>query len=161
VNLQELTLPDLPRRRRAWAGFTLVELMVALGMVAVLTTLALPMYRGWQDKIKTTKAQEDIIAMSMVIDAFIEDNKRPPTSLAEVGRSGLKDPWGNAYVYADLSDSKAKPRKDHSLHPLNTDYDLCSKGPDGATAIPLTAKASRDDILRASNGRFVGPASQF
>jgi general secretion pathway protein G len=161
VNLEELTLPDLPRRPRAWAGFTLVELMVALGMVAVLATLALPMYRGWQDKIKTTQAQEDIIAMSMVIDAFIEDNQRPPTSLTEVGRNGLKDPWGHAYVYADLSDPKAKPRKDHSLHPLNTDYDLCSKGPDGATAIPLTAKASRDDILRATNGRFVGPASQF
>lgn len=45
--------------------------------------------------------------------------------------------------------------------PLNSDYDLYSKGPDGASVAPLTAKASQDDILRASNGRFIGPASAF
>jgi general secretion pathway protein G len=43
----------------------------------------------------------------------------------------------------------------------NTDYDLYSSGPDGASVGPLTAKASRDDILRANNGRFVGPASAY
>lgn len=52
-------------------------------------------------------------------------------------------------------------RKDHNLVPLNTDYDLYSSGPDGASVGPLTAKASRDDILRANNGRFVGPASAY
>jgi general secretion pathway protein G len=54
-----------------------------------------------------------------------------------------------------------KARKDHSLVPLNTDYDLYSKGPDKASVSPLTAKSSRDDILRANNGRFVGPASSY
>jgi general secretion pathway protein G len=57
--------------------------------------------------------------------------------------------------------AKGQARKDHSLVPLNSDYDLYSTGPDGATASPLTAQASRDDILRANNGRFVGPASMY
>ena len=144
-------------------GFTLVEVAVALGLVAVLMAIALPMFGGWRDRIKIKQAQDDIIAMSMVIDAFGADNNRLPASLAEIGRSGKLDPWGAAYVYLDLSKpaSTGAARKDHSLVPLNTDYHLYSKGPDGASAPPLTAKSSRDDILRANSGRFVGPASSY
>lgn len=54
-----------------------------------------------------------------------------------------------------------KVRKDHNLVPLNTDYDLYSMGEDGASVSPLTAKASRDDIVRANNGRYVGLASDY
>ena len=45
--------------------------------------------------------------------------------------------------------------------PLNSDFDLYSMGPDGQTATPLTAKASRDDIVRANNGGFIGVASDY
>jgi general secretion pathway protein G len=34
-------------------------------------------------------------------------------------------------------------------------------GPDGASVGPLTASASRDDIVRANNGRFVGTAASY
>ena len=45
--------------------------------------------------------------------------------------------------------------------PKNSDFDLYSMGKDGASVGPLTAKASRDDVVRASDGRFVGLASDF
>ncbi len=48
-----------------------------------------------------------------------------------------------------------------STVPLNTDYDLYSMGPDGNTAAPITAQAGYDDIIRASDGEYIGPASQF
>lgn len=151
---------NLFRRQR---GFTLVEIGIALGLIAILTALAVPLYGGWQDRLKVKKAQDDIIAVSMVIDTFLQDNGRLPNNLGEVGRANLADPWGAPYVYVDLTsvNGNGKARKDGSLVPLNTDYDLYSKGPDGASATPLTAKASRDDILRANNGRFVGPADKY
>jgi general secretion pathway protein G len=34
-------------------------------------------------------------------------------------------------------------------------------GKDGKSAGPLTAKQSRDDVLRANDGRFVGLASDY
>jgi general secretion pathway protein G len=34
-------------------------------------------------------------------------------------------------------------------------------GKDGASVSPLTARASRDDIVRANNGAFVGLASDY
>lgn len=52
-------------------------------------------------------------------------------------------------------------RKDHSLVPINSDYDLYSMGPDGKSQAPLTANASRDDIIRANNGAFYGKASNY
>ena len=56
---------------------------------------------------------------------------------------------------------KDKVRKDHNEHPLSTDFDLYSMGKDGKSVAPLTAKASRDDIIRARNGGFIGLASDY
>ncbi len=149
--------------RRGRRGLTLLETLTALALVAILASMAVTGYAGWRDRVMTKTAQEDIIAMSMSLDTFMSDNGAPPDSLAAIGRQGLRDPWGNAYVYTNLTtiNGKGQARKDHSLVPLNSDYDLFSKGPDGQSASALTAKSSRDDILRANNGRFIGPASLY
>jgi hypothetical protein len=34
-------------------------------------------------------------------------------------------------------------------------------GPDGLTGAPFTDKKARDDVVRASNGSFIGPVSEF
>lgn len=148
---------------RVHRGFTLIEVGLVLALLAVLLGLAIPSWNGWKDKARTKQATEDIIAIGAVIDQHLADTGLLPASLAAISRGGLRDPWGNSYEYQPLIDVKGhgKARKDHSLVPLNSDYDLYSKGPDGASAGPLTAKASRDDILRANNGRFVGPASMY
>lgn len=54
-----------------------------------------------------------------------------------------------------------KPRKDRFLVPINSDYDLYSMGKDGESVAPLTAAKSRDDIVRAANGTYVGLAENF
>ena len=45
--------------------------------------------------------------------------------------------------------------------PINSDFDLYSTGPDGASVAPLTAEPSRDDIVRANDGAFIGLASEY
>jgi len=63
---------------------------------------------------------------------------------------------------ARKGESKAdKARIDHQLHPINCDYDLYSKGADGKSTAPLTAKISQDDIIRANNGGYVGLVSNY
>lgn len=54
-----------------------------------------------------------------------------------------------------------KARKDRFLVPINSDYDLYSKGKDGESVAPLTASKSRDDVVRANDGAFVGLATDF
>jgi general secretion pathway protein G len=57
--------------------------------------------------------------------------------------------------------SIGQARKDRNLVPINSDYDLYSVGPDGRSVPPLTAHHSQDDIVRARNGAYIGPASEF
>ncbi len=52
-------------------------------------------------------------------------------------------------------------RKDRFLVPINTDFDLYSMGRDGKSTPPLTAAASRDDIIRANGGAYIGPAKGY
>ena len=157
--MPQATAPHRPRQH----GLTLVELMLVVAMVAILVSLATSAWSAWRNKVKTQTAVNDIAAVSLSIDDWYADKGTLPASLADIGRGGMLDPWGNAYVYTNLSTPTGvgKARKDHSLVPLNSDYDLFSMGPDGKSASPLTAASSQDDVLRANNGRFIGPASDY
>ena len=52
-------------------------------------------------------------------------------------------------------------RRDRYLFPLNTDFDLFSLGPNGATSVSLGESLGQDDIIRANNGGFFGMASEY
>ena len=72
------------------------------------------------------------------------------------------DPWGNPFQYTNLGTAPpGAARKDKFLVPINSDFDLYSMGPDGESVAALTAKPSRDDIIRANDGGFVGLASEY
>ncbi|HEX6723392.1 MAG TPA: prepilin-type N-terminal cleavage/methylation domain-containing protein [Burkholderiaceae bacterium] len=150
-------------RPRARRGFTIVELVLALAILGVLVSLALPRYQNYRERVRIDQAKSDIMMMSASIANYFHDARDYPGSLADVGFGGMRDPWGNPYGYLNLNDKKARgnARKDHSLVPINTDFDLYSMGPDGRSAPPLTAKHSRDDIVRANDGKFVGLASEY
>ena len=70
---------------------------------------------------------------------------------------------GQPYRYTNLDTAKGngKARKNKNLVPINSDFDVYSMGKDGETAGPLTAKKSRDDVVRANDGRFIGLASEY
>jgi general secretion pathway protein G len=103
-----------------------------------------------------------IQAMEASIDFYRTQNRTLPNSLADMQLQGSLDPWGNPYVYYNIeANGKGGARKDHALNPLNTDYDLYSPGPDGKSKSQITQKDSVDDVIRASNGAFVGVAADF
>jgi len=161
-----LTESHRPLRRialRSYAGFTLVELMLTVAILGVLGTLAVSQYSDYQDKLKLAQIKSDFKKIEVAIAQYYSDNKAFPQQLSDVGLGGMRDPWGRTYVYCELASGTATctTRKDKSLHPLNSDFDLCSMGADGDTKNPLTAKASRDDIIRARNGQFYGYAVDF
>lgn len=151
-----------PQRRRQ-LGLTVVELFVAVCIVAVLASLALPTYHGYRERVRIDEAKRDITWMSSVIANYYYDAHTYPDSLADVGLGARLDPWGNPYGYLNLGDRNARgfARKDYSLVPINTDFDLYSMGPDGVSLPPLTAQPSRDDIVRANNGAFIGVATDY
>jgi len=55
----------------------------------------------------------------------------------------------------------ALARKDRFLVPINSDYDLYSMGADGQSRPQLHSLVSRDDVIRARDGGYVGLAENF
>ena len=153
-------------RSNTISGFTLIEIIIVAGLIGTLSMIIVPRLLGYSQRNKDQQAIVDITKISIEITHYIMDYSVPPDSLDEVGFGSLLDPWGRPYEYLKIIDNSdpgiaSKQRKDHSLVPVNSDYDLYSMGPDGRTGAPFTDSKSRDDIVRASNGAFIGPVTEF
>ncbi len=146
----------------AQRGVTLLEIMFALAMVAVLSAIAVPAYRAHLARVDITRAIGDVHDIGLSLERWQLNNGRFPDTLAEAGLGGRVDPWGNPYRYLNMDGAnRGDMRKDKNLVPINTDFDLYSAGKDGESVPPLTARKSQDDIVRASNGAFVGLGSDY
>ena len=147
---------------RRVSGFTIVELLLVATIIGILAALAIPSHRGYRNKTEVLRAIIDIRALEGPIDTWRAEFGAYPNSLADVGEAGRLDPWGNLYRYLNIQQGgKNGARKDKNLVPINSTYDLYSVGPDGDTVAPLNPPRSRDDVVRASDGAFVGPAADY
>lgn len=177
----------LKHRRLSSKGLTLIEMMTVIGIIATLAAIAAPTFMRYLDKARVIKAIGDIRTIEKDIFNFQMDHNRFPDTLGQVNRGSLLDPWGNPYRYTNIARcneqeeeqsgkggkggkaggggsgecGKGNFRKDRFLVPINSDFDLYSIGKDGQSAAPLTSKLSRDDIVRANNGGFVGLAWKY
>ncbi|MHB1016234.1 MAG: prepilin-type N-terminal cleavage/methylation domain-containing protein [Desulfurivibrionaceae bacterium] len=143
-------------------GFTLVELLIVIAIIATLAGIATPLFSEYIDRVKIDRAKVEIRMISQEISIFYNENNRYPVNLAELGLGPLRDPWGNPYQFLPVAGAKkGKLRKDYSMVPVNQDYDLYSMGKDGKSQPPFTAAASRDDIVRANDGSYIGLVSQY
>ena len=153
------------KRERFYKGLTLIELLITVAIVGILSAIAVPLYTGHIEKQRIVTAKTDIVNIESQIDRFEALNGRPPNDLAEAGINPTPtDPWGTQYRYLRIAGVDPKPagvRKDHSLVPLNDDYDLYSKGKDGNTDPALTGGPAQDDIIRANNGGFLDLGSEY
>ena len=119
-------------------GFSLIELLLVLVILATLTAIIAPRFTSRSKQARVTAAKTDIANLELMLDAFEIDTGRLPTS--DEGLQALieepsnvtgwqgpypkkltlpKDPWGNAYIYE-------QPGKNNT-----SSYDIYSYGPDG------------------------------
>lgn len=125
-------------KNRREGGFTLIELMVVLAILAILATAILPNIVGKRERAAQTKAQTDIAMIESLLDQFYLDLGRYPTS-----EEGLRilyfapgeetekwkgpyskkpipnDPWDNPYIYECPGSRTSQP------------YEVASFGKDG------------------------------
>ena len=137
--------------------------MIVIAMLGTLAGIAIPMYSVYVDKAKITRIIADMTIIQREIAGFEADSETYPITLAQIGFGNRLDPYGNPYQYLSTTSSKwkSKHRQDAMMNPLNRDFDLYSMGRDGKSNRLLNAKASRDDIVRAAEGKYIGLAIEF
>lgn len=142
-----------------YVGFTLLELMFGIAILAVLAVVAASVFTKAIDKSRVGGAVADI----SIIQAEIQRYQSQHGKLPDVLTTERRDPWDRAYLYTKLEGVKGhgSARKDHALNPLNRDYDLFSAGKNGVYKPQVSQKDSLDDIIRARNGAYVGLAEDF
>jgi general secretion pathway protein G len=137
------------------------DALIVAAALLVAASFAVPAFNGYIERGRVARAVSDIGTISLELYQWQRSGHDLPASLAEAGIAGT-DPWGRPYVYLRAADvSPARLRKDGKLAPLNTDFDLYSFGPDGVSALALPAPSSRDDVVRAGNGAFIGVAANY
>jgi general secretion pathway protein G len=133
--------------------------------MGTLLAVAIPIYTNVLNKAKIVTAITDIAAVSRDLEDYLEDSGTLPETLDDI-RPNFQDPWGRPYEYLPVygkekQEIEGRWRKDRFQVPLNTDFDLYSKGKDGDSDAPLTVPVSYDDVIRAANGDYIGPASKY
>ena len=139
---------------------------MAVAVGSLLLALAVPTYGRIVDRLKVSTATQDLMRIAQELQRYrTAHDFKLPDSLGELTGIPRQDPWHNDYQYLNFASNvpgiNGLIRKDHNLHPLNSEFDLYSKGPDGDSSAPLTSSPSRDDVIWARDGSFVGKAEDF
>ncbi len=84
-------------------GFTLIKLMLAVSIVGVLASLAVPNYLDFVEKDRLAKTVSELHGLTKEIKRFAFVAQQYPNSLADIGRSTMLDPWGTPYQYYKIN----------------------------------------------------------
>ena len=131
-------------RHRSSAGYTLLELLVVMGILAVLSAVATPQLMGYFGKAKAQSAQIQIQNIGTALEMYYLENGTYPSE--SVGLKALVEPaseapsWNGPYLKKakNLLDPWGRPFK--YVYPAeNGNFDVYSLGPNGKEKVASAA----------------------
>lgn len=131
-------------------GFTMVEMMVVLIIIAILIGGGVYFYRGYIENARVTKAKAQITTMQAALDAYYAENSEYPDTADELLNAGLvtsdsqapftldaKDPWGKEYEYdVAETDDKYVVYSGHDAVQKADDTYVVGRGENGTSTPP-------------------------
>ncbi len=118
-------------RNGSESGFSLIELMVVVTIMAILAVVVISKFRGMDDEARVITARSQIMQIADALEYYKLKHKSYPSTaeglevLTEGGEGNtgwtvdsIVDPWGNEYIY--------------EYDPAGNTFDIISYGADGA-----------------------------
>lgn len=78
----------LPGNRRQERGFTLIEMIIVIAIIAILVGIAIPVFTTHLLHAKEAVLKEDLYTLRNAIDQFTQDKQRAPQALEDVVTAG-------------------------------------------------------------------------
>lgn len=72
-------------RRAGRAGFTLIELMIAVAIVAILAAIAIPSYTGYVQRSRISEAINELATLRMRLEQYYQDNRNYGSTASACG----------------------------------------------------------------------------
>jgi general secretion pathway protein G len=133
-------------------GFTLIELMIVIAVMAILIGISLPHFKGMQDEGRSAKAAGELRTLTIAIESFnIHHDEYPVQTLSvnftdwqtdansityatpRIVKKALKDPFDSSRQYSYATDAGSGESADY--------YIVFSVGPDGTADITAISTA--------------------
>jgi general secretion pathway protein G len=123
---------------RARGGFTLIELMIVVIIIAALAGMVVPRLIGRSDEMKSRIVEGDLATLSTALKLFRLDNDRYPSSQeglrALLTRPASAKNWSEPYIEDEPLDPWDQPYQySHPGTRNKNGFDIFSIGVDGET----------------------------
>lgn len=86
--MELLILNGKYRERSRRGGFTLIELMVVMAVIAILVSIAVPIYSRSITRAKESVLRNNLFTLRNVIDEYTYDKQKAPQSLQDLVSEG-------------------------------------------------------------------------
>lgn len=132
------------KQRNGKKGFTLIELMIVISIMAILIAIALPIFLRVKNLVQKNATKGELRSLQSALELYYTDKEEYPDSIKVLvddkylPDAAQKDSWNGEYNYEQVDEGK--------------DYKLNSSGPDGT-------KGNEDDVEAPEKGHSFGSES--
>lgn len=144
-------------KRAAESGFTLIEMMIVIAVIAILIGVVLPQFRGTQDEANTQRAKSELRTLATAVESYyIHNSNTLPATLSAVTSvtpriitTIPKDPFNTTTAYQYFKDS-GSPAQYYVILSIGTDRAVDISGIN--TSGKLTESGDCTEDIWVSNG---------